>query len=212
MWSNIFRHLFCRLALNSMRIWFFSHTQKKSLRIFVIPQYVIKKLNLITSSKRERRAAEQEAQLLSQLRHPNIVTYRESWEGEDCQLYIVMGFCEGGDLYHRLKQQKGELLPERQVVEWFVQIAMALEVCWDSKKALWGSEGTSEVKRCAFAFVVSAWKKHSSPGPQNTKHLLDKAQHHQGWRPWYSPRAGKPEWYGQHTYRDPLLHESRALL
>uniref|UniRef100_UPI003AB0CE9F serine/threonine-protein kinase Nek4 n=1 Tax=Centroberyx gerrardi TaxID=166262 RepID=UPI003AB0CE9F len=90
-------------------------------------QYVIKKLNLTTSSKRERRAAEQEAQLLSQLRHPNIVTYRESWEGDDCQLYIVMGFCEGGDLYHRLKQQKGDLLPERQVVEWFVQIAMALQ-------------------------------------------------------------------------------------
>ncbi|XP_056092679.1 serine/threonine-protein kinase Nek4 [Rhinichthys klamathensis goyatoka] len=90
-------------------------------------QYVIKKLNLRTSSRRERRAAEQEAQLLSQLKHPNIVTYRESWEGEDCQLYIVMGFCEGGDLYHRLKLQKGELLPERQVVEWFVQIAMALQ-------------------------------------------------------------------------------------
>ncbi|KAJ8265410.1 hypothetical protein COCON_G00145090 [Conger conger] len=90
-------------------------------------QYVVKKLNLRTSSKRERRAAEQEAQLLSQLRHPNIVTYRESWEGEDCQLYIVMGFCEGGDLYHRLRQQKGELLHERQVVEWFVQIAMALQ-------------------------------------------------------------------------------------
>ncbi|KAK5934253.1 hypothetical protein CgunFtcFv8_014667 [Champsocephalus gunnari] len=90
-------------------------------------QYVIKKLNLTTSSKRERRSAEQEAQLLSQLRHPNIVTYRESWEGDDCQLYIAMGFCEGGDLYHRLKQQKGELLPERQVVEWFVQIAMALQ-------------------------------------------------------------------------------------
>uniref|UniRef100_A0A8C9SHU7 Serine/threonine-protein kinase Nek4 n=1 Tax=Scleropages formosus TaxID=113540 RepID=A0A8C9SHU7_SCLFO len=90
-------------------------------------QYVIKKLNLRMSSKRERRAAEQEAQLLSQLRHPNIVTYRESWEGDDCHLYIVMGFCEGGDLYHKLKQQKGELLQERQVIEWFVQIAMALQ-------------------------------------------------------------------------------------
>lgn len=99
-------------------------------------QYVIKKLNLITSSKRERRSAEQEAQLLSRLRHPNIVTYRESWEGDDCQLYIVMGFCEGGDLYHRLKQQKGELLPERQVVEWFVQIAMALQVCCRTKKIM----------------------------------------------------------------------------
>ncbi|NWU28316.1 NEK4 kinase, partial [Dyaphorophyia castanea] len=90
-------------------------------------QYVIKKLNLRSASGRERRAAEQEAQLLSQLRHPNIVTYRESWQGGDGHLYIVMGFCEGGDLYHKLKEQKGKLLPENQVVEWFVQIAMALQ-------------------------------------------------------------------------------------
>lgn len=91
-------------------------------------QYVIKKLNLKNASSRERKAAEQEAQLLSQLKHPNIVTYRESWQGEDGLLYIVMGFCEGGDLYHKLKEQKGKLLPENQVVEWFVQIAMALQV------------------------------------------------------------------------------------
>ncbi|XP_039931896.1 serine/threonine-protein kinase Nek4 isoform X2 [Hirundo rustica] len=38
-----------------------------------------------------------------------------------------MGFCEGGDLYHKLKEQKGKLLPENQVVEWFVQISMALQ-------------------------------------------------------------------------------------
>uniref|UniRef100_A0A8D0C7Q4 Serine/threonine-protein kinase Nek4 n=1 Tax=Salvator merianae TaxID=96440 RepID=A0A8D0C7Q4_SALMN len=90
-------------------------------------QYVIKKLNLKHASSRERKAAEQEAQLLSQLKHPNIVTYKESWEGEDGLLYIVMGFCEGGDLYHKLKEQKGKLLSENQVVEWFVQIAMALQ-------------------------------------------------------------------------------------
>ncbi|XP_032050361.1 serine/threonine-protein kinase Nek4 isoform X2 [Aythya fuligula] len=90
-------------------------------------QYVIKKLNLKNASIRERKAAEQEAQLLSQLKHPNIVAYRESWQGEDGLLYIVMGFCEGGDLYHKLKEQKGKLLPESQVVEWFVQIAMALQ-------------------------------------------------------------------------------------
>ncbi|XP_017810905.1 serine/threonine-protein kinase Nek4 isoform X6 [Papio anubis] len=90
-------------------------------------QYVIKKLNLQNASSRERRAAEQEAQLLSQLKHPNIVTYKESWEGGDGLLYIVMGFCEGGDLYRKLKEQKGQLLPENQVVEWFVQIAMALQ-------------------------------------------------------------------------------------
>ncbi|XP_066900088.1 serine/threonine-protein kinase Nek4 isoform X18 [Kogia breviceps] len=38
-----------------------------------------------------------------------------------------MGFCEGGDLYRKLKEQKGRLLSESQVVEWFVQIAMALQ-------------------------------------------------------------------------------------
>ncbi|XP_059966178.1 serine/threonine-protein kinase Nek4 isoform X3 [Mesoplodon densirostris] len=90
-------------------------------------QYVIKKLNLQNASSRERRAAEQEAQLLSQLKHPNIVTYKESWEGGDGLLYIVMGFCEGGDLYRKLKEQKGRLLSESQLVEWFVQIAMALQ-------------------------------------------------------------------------------------
>ncbi|XP_078399469.1 serine/threonine-protein kinase Nek4 isoform X2 [Cetorhinus maximus] len=90
-------------------------------------EFVVKKLNLRNVSSRERKAAEQEAQLLSQLRHPNIVTYRESWEGDDGLLYIVMGYCEGGDLYHKLKEQKGKLLPESQIVEWFVQIAMALQ-------------------------------------------------------------------------------------
>lgn len=100
-------------------------------------QYVIKKLNLRSASSRERRAAEQEAQLLSQLRHPNIVTYRESWQGDDGHLYIVMGFCEGGDLYHKLKEQKGKLLPENQVVEWFVQIAMALQVQWSVILSPW---------------------------------------------------------------------------
>ncbi|KAK7819769.1 hypothetical protein U0070_012375, partial [Myodes glareolus] len=77
-------------------------------------QYVIKTLNLRNASSRERRAAEQEAQLLSQLKHPNIVTYKESWEGGDGLLYIVMGYCEGGDLYRKLKEQKGQLLPESQ--------------------------------------------------------------------------------------------------
>nr|XP_033782552.1 serine/threonine-protein kinase Nek4 isoform X2 [Geotrypetes seraphini] len=94
-------------------------------------EFVIKKLHLQNASSRERKAAEQEAQLLSQLKHPNIVTYRESWEGEDGLLYIVMGFCEGGDLYHRIKEQRGKFLEESQVVEWFVQIAMALQYLHD---------------------------------------------------------------------------------
>lgn len=88
------------------------------------------------------------------------MTYRESWEGDDRQLYIVMGFCEGGDLYHRLKQRKGELLPERQVVEWFVQIAMALQVhfIFILSTSTIRNSGKWSVKslKCDFCFSVSA--------------------------------------------------------
>lgn len=92
-------------------------------------QYVMKKVDLSKASSRERKAAEQEAKLLSQLRHPNIVSYRESFQDDSGFLYIVMNFCEGGDLYTKLKAQskEGKILEETQVVEWFVQIAMALQ-------------------------------------------------------------------------------------
>ena len=85
-------------------------------------------MEMNNASKRERKAAEQEAKLLSKLRHPNIVSYKDSFETGEGFLYIAMGYCEGGDLYNKLKEQKGTALEERQVVEWFVQIAMALQV------------------------------------------------------------------------------------
>ncbi|ESO88881.1 hypothetical protein LOTGIDRAFT_219034 [Lottia gigantea] len=90
-------------------------------------QYVLKKMNLSRASKRERKSAEQEAKLLSKLKHPNIVSYKDSFETGNGYLYIAMQYCEGGDLYNKLKEQKGVPLEERQVVEWFIQIAMALQ-------------------------------------------------------------------------------------
>ncbi|KAI0222056.1 hypothetical protein LSAT2_026685 [Lamellibrachia satsuma] len=101
-------------------VWLVKHKKDKK-------QYVLKKMDIHNASKRERKAAEQEAKLLSKLRHPNIVSYKDSFQANDGFLYIAMGFCEGGDLYTRLKQQKGTSLDERQLVEWFVQIAMALQ-------------------------------------------------------------------------------------
>lgn len=86
-------------------------------------------MNLQRASQRERKSAEQEAKLLSKLKHPNIVSYKDSFETPEGMLYIAMQYCEGGDLYTRLKEQKGVPLEERQVVEWFVQITMALQVC-----------------------------------------------------------------------------------
>ncbi|KAH9504854.1 Serine/threonine-protein kinase Nek4 [Bulinus truncatus] len=101
-------------------VWLAKHKKDKK-------QYVLKKMNLGKASKRERKSAEQEAKLLSTLKHPNIVSYKDSFETDSGFLYIAMQYCEGGDLYARLKEQHSVPLEERQVVEWFVQIAMALQ-------------------------------------------------------------------------------------
>ena len=74
-----------------------------------------------------------QASLLSSLHHPNIVSYKESFQDSHGVLHIVMGYCEGGDLCTRLKGCGGQLLPETQVVEWFVQIALALQYLHDRK-------------------------------------------------------------------------------
>ena len=58
-------------------------------------KYVLKKMDIHNASKRERKAAELEAKLLSSLHHPNIVAYKDSFQGHDGFLYIAMGFCEG---------------------------------------------------------------------------------------------------------------------
>jgi NIMA (never in mitosis gene a)-related kinase 1/4/5 len=98
-------------------------------------QYVLKRLDLRSSSSKPTQndieSAEREAKLLSTLKHPNIVAYIESFRSPDGFLNIIMAYCEGGDLYTKLKEYKTkqQSLPEDQIVEWFVQICMALQVC-----------------------------------------------------------------------------------
>jgi NIMA (never in mitosis gene a)-related kinase 1/4/5 len=46
-------------------------------------------------SKKERDEARKEGNVLAQMRHPNIVSFVESFESGG-NLYIVMDFCDGG--------------------------------------------------------------------------------------------------------------------
>lgn len=55
------------------------------------------------------------------------MSYKESFQDRSGVLHIIMGYCEGGDLCTRLKAYNNTLLPETQVVEWFVQISLALQ-------------------------------------------------------------------------------------
>jgi len=89
---------------------------------------VVKKIPLSSLSEKERRDAESECKLLATLHHPNIVEYIESFLEEE-SLHLVTQYCEQGDLAKLIKHYKkrGKFFPEKQIVDWFIQIAMAVD-------------------------------------------------------------------------------------
>ena len=56
-----------------------------------------------------------QVKVLSQMKHSNIVAYQESFQ-DGGSLYIVMDYCDGGDLYKKINDQRGKLFPEEQVI------------------------------------------------------------------------------------------------
>ncbi|GKT15467.1 Kinase, NEK, partial [Aduncisulcus paluster] len=94
--------------------------------------YVMKKINVKSLSLKERREAEKESKILAGLRHPNIVGHKESFT-ERGLLCIVMEYADGGDLYKAIKTRRGRLMPETQIIDWFVQICLALKHVHDRK-------------------------------------------------------------------------------
>ncbi|XP_066429639.1 serine/threonine-protein kinase Nek1 isoform X2 [Eleutherodactylus coqui] len=95
-------------------------------------QYVIKEISISKMSNKEREESRREVAVLANMKHPNIVQYRESFEESGC-LYIVMDYCEGGDLFKRINAQKGVLFSEDQILDWFVQLCLALKHVHDRK-------------------------------------------------------------------------------
>ena len=72
----------------------------------------------------ERSTALNEVQILKVLNHPNIVRYIDS-ALESRALLIVMEYITGGTLYDYLQRQNSPL-PEEAVLNFFVQISVAL--------------------------------------------------------------------------------------
>lgn len=85
-------------------------------------------------NQKERLSALREAELLKSLRHPNIVTYVDSFI-EEGVLIIIMEHCEGktqsgffleGDLSFHIKRRKGnantkpQYFPEKLILNWFL--------------------------------------------------------------------------------------------
>uniref|UniRef100_A0A8C8HEI8 non-specific serine/threonine protein kinase n=1 Tax=Oncorhynchus tshawytscha TaxID=74940 RepID=A0A8C8HEI8_ONCTS len=90
--------------------------------------YVIKEIGISRMSSKERQESRKEVAVLANMSHPNIIQYKESFEECEC-LYIVMDYCEGGNLFKMINSQKGNS-PERQEYEH----ALCLTLCLDRSR------------------------------------------------------------------------------
>ncbi|NXK93113.1 NEK3 kinase, partial [Formicarius rufipectus] len=94
-------------------------------------KYTMKEIRLPMSSSGVENSRK-EAVLLAKMKHPNIVAYKESFEA-DGHLYIVMEYCDDGDLMQKIKHQRGSLFPEDTILHWFVQMCLAVKHIHDKR-------------------------------------------------------------------------------
>ncbi|XP_062514135.1 serine/threonine-protein kinase Nek4-like [Corticium candelabrum] len=83
-----------------------------------------------TKKSRTREAVLREVQILSKLKHPHVVSYKESFFNEKEQhLNIVQDYCDSGTLYSQISEAREDRKPfsEARIMKWFVQVTMALQ-------------------------------------------------------------------------------------
>ncbi|KXS15482.1 kinase-like protein [Gonapodya prolifera JEL478] len=91
-----------------------------------------KEIDYRKMSDREKRQLVAEVNILRELRHPHIVRYYERYVDRDnCLIYIIMEYCEGGDLSSVIKRCRKEsrTIPEPVVWSLVTQLLLALCEC-----------------------------------------------------------------------------------
>ncbi|CCW62695.1 unnamed protein product [Phytomonas sp. EM1] len=87
--------------------------------------FVVKEVSFLKMSKKERDEARHECTILQKLKHPNIVRYVEQFENQR-SLYIVMEYCDGGDLNAKIQQSRVPM-KEPTIMYYFSQVCLAME-------------------------------------------------------------------------------------
>uniref|UniRef100_A0A6Q2YDP6 non-specific serine/threonine protein kinase n=2 Tax=Esox lucius TaxID=8010 RepID=A0A6Q2YDP6_ESOLU len=86
---------------------------------------VWKEVDLNCLSDKERKDVTNEISILSILQHNNIIAYFNHFMDKDT-LLIELEYCNGGNLYDKINQQKGELFSEEDVIWYLYQVASAV--------------------------------------------------------------------------------------
>ncbi|XP_048826858.1 probable serine/threonine-protein kinase DDB_G0284251 isoform X2 [Brienomyrus brachyistius] len=96
-------------------------------------EYIIKTISMTNMDDKTMQRTQREVASLADTDHPHIVRYVESFTDENSNYYIAMDYCEGGDLSEKIKAQKikGAPFSEDQILDWFVQICLALKYVHD---------------------------------------------------------------------------------
>ncbi|XP_038150278.1 serine/threonine-protein kinase Nek3 isoform X2 [Cyprinodon tularosa] len=99
---------------------------KSSQNKYVLKEIQLpKKLSKLQSSRKE-------AVLLSRMKHPNVVAFKEAFEA-DSLLCIVMEYCGGGDLLQRILQQKSSQFTVDNILKWFAQMCAGAQHIHDKR-------------------------------------------------------------------------------
>ncbi|KAK8895083.1 hypothetical protein M9Y10_023525 [Tritrichomonas musculus] len=94
--------------------------------------FVEKEVRLTSLGPKDREGAIQEAKLLASLKHPYIVEYEESFQ-ERGNLYIIMGYADGGDLAKKIESRGNRLFTEDEILHDFIEVALAIKYIHDRK-------------------------------------------------------------------------------
>nr|XP_057935086.1 serine/threonine-protein kinase Nek3 [Doryrhamphus excisus] len=94
-------------------------------------KYVVKEIQLPKNESKVEKWR-REAVLLSTMKHPNIVAFREAFEADDL-LCIVMEYCSGGDMLQRIQQQKTKHFCVDDILKWFAEMCAGAKHIHDKR-------------------------------------------------------------------------------
>src|SRR5689334_14610714 len=93
--------------------------------------YAVKRINFKDINQKDRENIENEVKVLQDLKHPNIVSYKDSFFDNENYFNIVMVYCEGGDFYNKIRLAKGKSFTENEIIDYIVQLGLALSYIHD---------------------------------------------------------------------------------